>query len=122
MNSPNRPRRQSVDVLTIVVTFLSLFFSALAVFMVPQFQTIYVDLAIDLSLYVPTQLLIHTYRWLWLGAVLSGTVWFLNHQQILSEHRSLNLLNSIAICSIVYVVLGLYALYLPLFRLYDALG
>ncbi len=121
MNNQNLQRTQSVTVFTIAVAVFSLFFSALTAVIVPKYQSIYVDLRKGVELPVLTQLIIHSYRWLWLVALLSGIVWFLTYQQILSQRRALNILKAIATCTLVYLALCFFGLYLPLLASFDTL-
>ncbi|HEY9707975.1 MAG TPA: hypothetical protein V6D48_07190 [Oculatellaceae cyanobacterium] len=120
MNNPNPQQTQSVTVFSIAVAVFSLFFSVSAALIVPKYQSIYVELGTELPSL--TQLVFHSYRWLWLIAVLSGIVWFLTYQQMLSERRALDILKIIAFCSLVYIAVCLFGLYLPLFKRFDAVG
>ena len=120
MNNPNPQQTESVTVFSIAVAVFSLVLSVSAALIVPKYQSIYVDLGTELSSL--TQLAIHSYRWLWLIAVLSGIVWFLTYQQMLSQRRALDILNNIAFYSLVYIAVCLFGLFQPLFKTFDALG
>ena len=115
MSTSNPPTK-----FAIVVAILCVAVSIVVNLVMPTFQEIFDDLGTSLPL--ATQFILYTYRWIWLGAVLSGIVWVCVHQHMLSEFWARGILFGIAICVVVYAPLGFAALYLPMFEVMDAIG
>ena len=104
----------------IVVAILCVAASTIVNRFMPVFQEIFDELGMSPPL--ATQFILYTYRWIWLGALLSGVIWFCVRRHMLSEFWARATLLGIAIGVVVYVPLGFAALYLPMFEVMDAIG
>lgn len=117
MNSPRQPN-QPFTLFAGIVTFSSITVTLLSLWIVPQFQS----LSIDISPPLVTQFIFYSYRWIWLGAVLSGMVWFLAHRRLISHGWAWGVLSSIEIGIIAYAVLASLALRSLMLRLLEEIG
>ncbi|MBD2122598.1 hypothetical protein [Trichocoleus sp. FACHB-262] len=117
MNSPRQPN-QPFTLFAGMVTVSSTAVALLALWLVPQFQSI----AIGMSIPLITQFVFYSYRWIWLGAVLSGVVWFLAYRRWISWGWAWGVLSSIELCTVAYAVLALLALHSLMFNMLEKVG
>ena len=109
-----------IHVLAVYNIFSSVSISIVSALYVPQFDKIFKEVGGELP--VVTQLILYSYRWLWLGAVFSGAVWFIHKRHLLSKHVSLGILACLALCITIYASIMPSAHQKPLFDVFDLMS
>jgi type II secretory pathway component PulF len=113
----NSSRNPVIGWLTIVAASLSIAVSIGFSIFAQSFQSIFKQLGGELPLI--THLIFLSSPWLWLGSVLSILVWFFYRRQVIPRSWSLVVLSGVIIYTIAYVPVGIFAMYQPMFKIFD---
>jgi hypothetical protein len=113
----NSSRNPVIGWLTAVAASLSIAASIGFSSVAQVFQGLFKQLGGDLPLI--SQLFFLSCPWLWLGAVLSILVWFLYRQKVITRSWSLAIVSGVIVCTIVVIPLGLFAMYQPMFKIFE---
>jgi hypothetical protein len=113
----NSSRNPVVGWLTAVAAALSIAVSIGFSLVLQGFQGLFKQLGGDLPL--DTQLFLLSCPWLWLGAVLSILIWLLYRRKVIPCSWALTLLSIVIICTIAVIPLGLFAMYQPMFKIFE---
>ena len=115
MSNSNPPTVLTINVAGLCIAAFILFNRIM-----PEFQAIFDDLGTTVPL--ATQFILCSYRWIWLGAVLSVIIWSCVDRHMLSRSWSRAILFGIVIGVVIYVPSAIFAMYLPMLKVMDAIG